>query len=57
MVTVTDKQMIDSMKFMFENFKMMLEPACVAGVAALLGPLKNKLKKSKNSYFIMWIKY
>lgn len=47
MVTVTDKQMIDSMKFMFESFKLMLEPACVAGVAALMGPLKNKLKKQK----------
>ena len=42
-VTVTDKQMIESMKFMFQNFKIMVEPACVAGVAALLGPLKNKL--------------
>ena len=47
MVTVTDKQMIDSMKFMFENFKLMLEPACVAGVAALLGPLKNQLINQK----------
>lgn len=47
MITVTDKQMIESMKFMFENFKMILEPACVAGVAALLGPLKNQLTKQK----------
>ena len=46
-VTVTDNQMIESMKFMFENLKMMLEPACVAGVAALLGPLKNKLVSQK----------
>ena len=46
-ITVTDNQMIESMKFMFENFKMMLEPACVAGVAALLGPLKNKLANQK----------
>jgi len=43
MVTITDEEMINSMKFMFENFKMMLEPACVAGIAALLGPLKNQL--------------
>ena len=43
MITVTDKQMIESMKFMFENFKMLLEPACVAGVAALMGPLKDQL--------------
>lgn len=47
MITVTDKQMIEAMRFMFENFKMMLEPACVAGVAALLGPLKNQLVKQK----------
>mgnify|MGYP006090821721 CR=1 FL=1 len=46
-VTVTDYEMIKSMQFMFENFKMMLEPACVAGVAALLGPLKNKLSNQK----------
>ena len=47
MITVTDKQMIESMKFMFENFKMILEPACVAGVAALIGPLKNQLVNQK----------
>lgn len=46
-VTVTDIEMINSMKFMFENFKMILEPACVAGVAALLGPLKNQLPDQK----------
>ena len=45
MVTVTDIEMIKSMKFMFENYKMLLEPACVAGIAALLGPLKNQLNK------------
>ena len=44
MITVTDKEMIESMLFMFENFKLILEPGCVAGIAALLGPLKNKLK-------------
>jgi len=47
MVTVTDNQMIDTMKFMFENFKMILEPACVTGVAALLGPLKDQLANQK----------
>ena len=47
MVTVTDKQMIDTMKFMFENFKMLLEPACVAGLAALIGPLKNQLANQR----------
>jgi threonine dehydratase len=43
-VTVSDNLLIESMKFMFENYKLMLEPACVAGVAALFGPLKNKLR-------------
>ena len=47
MITVSDKQMIDSMKFMFEKYKMILEPACVAGVAALLGPLKDQLANKK----------
>ena len=46
-VTVSDQQMIDSMKFMFENYKFILEPACVAGVAALLGPLKDQLLNQK----------
>ena len=39
--------MIKSMKFMFGNLKMMLEPACVAGIAALMGPLKNQLESEK----------
>lgn len=46
-VTVNDNEMLNTMKFMFENFKMMLEPACVAGLAALLGPLKNQLANQK----------
>ena len=43
MVTVSDYEMKKSMRFMFENYKMLLEPACVAGIAALLGPLQNQL--------------
>ena len=45
--------MINAMKFVFENFKFALEPACVAGIAALLGPLKNQFKNQKcqNSEF------
>ena len=27
---------------MFDYYKLALEPACVAGIAALRGPLKNK---------------
>lgn len=44
MVNVSDDEMKFAMKYMFENYKMILEPACVAGIAALLGPLKNQLK-------------
>ena len=43
MVSISDYQMKKTMYFMFENFKMFLEPACVAGIAALLGPLKKDL--------------
>ncbi len=43
MINVSDNDLINAMKFMYENFKLILEPACVAGIAALLGPLKNKL--------------
>ena len=46
-ITISDKQMIESMKFMYENLKMMLEPACIAGIAALMGPLKNQLDSEK----------
>ena len=42
MVTVTDDQLKNSMRFMYDHYKLALEPACVAGIAALLGPLKNK---------------
>ena len=47
MISISDDEMVNSMKFMFENYKFALEPACVAGVAALLGPLKNKLANQK----------
>lgn len=42
-VTVTDEEIIKSMKFAAEHLKLFLEPACVAGIAALTGPLKGKL--------------
>ena len=47
MILVSDIEMKQAMKFMFNNFKFVLEPACVAGIAALLGPLKNQLKNKK----------
>ena len=45
MVVVSDQEMKKSMKFMFDHYKLALEPACVAGIAALNGPLKNKFQK------------
>ena len=51
-VLVSDNEMKKYMKYMFENFKFFLEPACVAGIAALLGPLKGKLK-NQNTLVIM----
>ena len=47
MITVSDQEMKKSMKFMFHHYKLALEPACVAGIAALTGSLKNKLQKQK----------
>ena len=49
MVTVSDQEMKKSMKFMFDNYKLVLEPACVAGIAALTGSLKNKPPSEKLS--------
>jgi len=44
MITVTDNEMIEAMLFMYDKCKLMLEPACVAGVAALQRYFKGKLK-------------
>ena len=49
---ISDNEMIHAMKFMFDNYKLTLEPACVAGISALLGPLKNKLK-NQNTLVIL----
>ncbi len=52
MVTVSDQEMKKSMKFMFDNYKVVLEPACVAGIAALTGPLKDKFR-NQNTLIIL----
>ena len=44
MITVTDNEMIEAMLFMYDKCKLMLEPSCVAGVAALQRYFKCKLK-------------
>lgn len=44
MVNVSDKNMIDAMKYSFEYLKLFLEPACVAGFAALKSNIKKEFK-------------
>ena len=51
-VTVKDDEMIQSMKFAAEHLKFFLEPACVAGISALIGPLKNRFK-NQNTVVIL----
>ena len=36
-VTVTDAQLVDAMRFLFERLKLVVEPSGAAGVAAVLG--------------------
>ena len=52
MVVVSDQEMKKSMKFMFEHYRLALEPACVAGISALRGPLKNKFQ-NQNTLVIL----
>ncbi len=43
MVTVSDDQMKEFMVFCYKKFKFFLEPACVAGLAALKNKINNEL--------------
>lgn len=52
MICVSDNEMINAMKIVYDHYKFVLEPACVAGIAALLGPLKNKFK-NENTLIIL----
>ena len=52
MVTVTDDEMKEFMIYAFDNLKLMLEPACVAGLAAIKYNIEEKLK-DKNSLVIL----
>ena len=42
-----DEEMIKSMKFAAKHLKLFLEPACVAGIAALAGSLKGRFLNQK----------
>ena len=64
-ISISDIEMRCAMKFMYDNFKFVLEPACVAGIAALLGPLKNKFH-NENTLIVLcgsnidmknWVKF
>ena len=52
MVTVSDDQMKEFMVFCHKKFKLFLEPACVAGLAALKYKINNKLI-GKNTMVIL----
>lgn len=42
-VTISDREMVETMKLMFTEMKLALEPAGASATAALRGPLKEKL--------------
>ncbi len=52
MVTISDDQMKEFMVFCYKNFKLFLEPACVAGLAALKYKINNGLNR-KNTMVIL----
>ena len=52
MVTVTDDEMKEFMIYAFDNLKLMLEPACVAGLAAIKFKISEKLN-NKNTLVIL----
>ena len=52
MVTVSDDEMKKFMVFCYKKFKLFLEPACVAGLAALKYKINNKLI-GKNTMVIL----
>tara|TARA_B100001778_G_scaffold293218_1_gene264251 strand:+ start:190 stop:1164 length:975 start_codon:yes stop_codon:yes gene_type:complete len=52
MINVTDKELQTSMRFAFENLKLILEPACAAGLAALK-KIKTSELKNKNTVLIL----
>ena len=43
MILISDHQMKRAMKFVYNNYKFILEPAACAGIAALQGPLSKRL--------------
>ena len=56
MITVSENEMIQAMKFAAHHLKLFLEPACVCGIAALNNNLKNKLKNQNTLLILLPIK-
>ncbi len=52
MVTVSDQQMVEFMIFAYNKFRLMLEPACVAGLAAIKYKIKTNIK-NKNTVLVL----
>ena len=52
MINISDQDMIDSMLFAFKNLKLFLEPACVAGFAALK-KMNSSTLKNKNTLILL----
>jgi len=48
MILISDYEMKNAMKFMAKKYNLILEPACVAGIAALKGQLKNYINNKNN---------
>ena len=55
MINISDTDMIESMKFAFKNLKLFLEPACVAGFAALKKINSSKLINQNTLIYIAFI--
>ncbi len=47
LVTISDDEMCEAMRFLFREMKMAVEPACAASTAALTGPLRERLEGKK----------
>jgi threonine dehydratase len=42
--TISDDQLRQAMRLLFDELKLAVEPACVAATTALLGPLRARLR-------------
>lgn len=51
-VLVTDAELARSMKLMFEELKLAVEPAGASAMAAMLGPLKKKIENKKTGLIV-----